>query len=157
MKNFETQLKGTPLLLNARFSKKELVQLSEVRGLLEASAVKWATERAEDVELYDLMAMVEDDYLKISYQIVECRIAFWEHDIKFHKAIIKLSRNKQLLAIYQRFYGMIAQSTIKVISFAGRPEQALDEHMDIVRLMVHRKGDLAAKAMRNHITETFFN
>lgn len=134
-----------------KISRQELAQLFEIRSILEVNAVKWATERAGDYELYNLLALAEEDSLKITYNIVECKIALWEHDTRFHSAIFKLAGNNMLLKIVKEICGLMAKSRQKTLLIPGRAKKSLDEHIEIARLMAQRNTAKAAEAMRSHI------
>ena len=136
---------------SAHISRRELAQLFEVRKVIEANAVKWATERAGDAELYNLLALVEEDFLSITYQIIECKIALWEHDTRFHAAIFRLAGNAALLKALQEIAGLMAKSRQKTLFIPGRARKSLHQHIQIARLMARRKAPEAAKAMQSHI------
>ena len=134
----------------AKFSKKEIEDLFEVREALEIKAAYCATRRANKDEMDELgKAMEEKERLFRKGVIVD----FGHPQFDFHLGIIKLSKNERLISIWQTLQNqlLLMRTTSKMI--AKRYLITSKEHEEI--LVSLRNGDFGQveTLLKSHLSK----
>lgn len=132
-------------------SLEELLQIYEVREILEGLACRLAAQHMPDAEIAELKALL----VKHAEQIAEYdgRVYIQEEgNVDFHYRVIHGSHNAVLInmlcgELYHRVRIYRGQFSIT----EGRPQQALAEHQRILDAIEARDGELAEFLMRRHI------
>ncbi len=128
-----------------RFSKREMVDLYEVRVALEGLAVRLAAERTDGAEV---------DRLERIFHGVDVRSTpaalrrYVELDREFHWRLVELSGNRQLVTalkainmlIFAYQYGLLARTI----------SASLREHRQILKALRVRDGEACERLMRAH-------
>ena len=127
-----------------RFTKREMVDLYEVRVALEGLAARLAAARIGEPELDELEAMFRGVDTKPSPSALR---RYTELDRQFHWRIVELSGNKQLAN---------ALNSIHMRSFAfqyglARPmSESIKEHREFLKALRAHDGDTCERLMRRH-------
>jgi len=132
----------------ADISLKEVADVFEIRGALEALAASLATERATEDEIEQMERLLVELGKSVEAQDIEAVV---DLDTRFHDALYKASRNErlgQLLSLLreqiQRFRGL-------TLSSPSRMQVALEEHRALLEAVAARDAQAAAQFAANHI------
>ncbi|MCH8500219.1 MAG: GntR family transcriptional regulator [Marinobacter sp.] len=129
----------------------ELIELYQVREIMEGLAARQAAERMTDQEIQELLAMLDSHEQAIEQAGGQ---AYYqeEGDYDFHYRIATGSRNTQLSRmLLGDLYYMVRLYRYRLSTSAGRPHKALKEHRQIAEAIAARDGELAAFLMQRHI------
>lgn len=137
----------TPLLSHTYLGEKSIMELIELRQIMEPNATKLACEKAsdEDVErlreLYERMVKSQDD-LQV----------FGRLDCDFHNEIARISQNSYLLKIYEIIADVLLYAFAEIVVKRGN-EAGLKYHKQIVEAFAAHDAALAQKVMEEHMTD----
>jgi GntR family transcriptional regulator, transcriptional repressor for pyruvate dehydrogenase complex len=120
--------------------------LVEMRKLLEIDAVRLACERAGERHFAEMEKIINQAEQKIK----EGGIAA-EEDYLFHRAICRSSRNSVLHRIWVPVVEYSKPTREESLSRAGRPENAIMEHREILDAIRERKEARAVANMLRHL------
>ncbi len=131
-----------------RKSKQEILQIICVWGALESLAARLGCGNASDEEIMGLRKMFVnlDDPERAKAAIDE----YSDENIRFHQAIIKLSKCELLTEITEGLF--IHMQAIRLRSLKGRDRVAgsVVDHLHIIEAMEKRDAELAEKLVREH-------
>ena len=137
----------TPLLSYTFLSEKSMVELIEMRQVMEPNVTRLACEKAseEDVaglqELYEQMVAHQDDLQQ-----------FARLDCDFHNEIARISQNSYLLKIYEIIADVLLHAFSDIVSKRGN-EAGLKYHKQIVEAFAARDAVRARDAMSEHMDD----
>lgn len=125
---------------------KQVFDLYELRGAIEAAAARIACQRAEDSGLAQL-----DDLCETDEDIIESlpNSTLIDRDEAFHEALVGASGNDEMVRSLK-----LVNSQIRFIRGLDRETKHLrseSEHRDIARAMIARDADQAADLLASHI------
>ncbi len=139
-----------PLAWVLSMEKDMVLELLEVRKILETQAVVLAAERAEPEEIMDMREALEE--MKKDLQAGRLGDS---SDHSFHYAIARGTRNKILIrlmnAISDTMYQTLRASRIKLYESEGVPERLYKEHEDIFKAIESKTPDEACRFMLKHL------
>ncbi|WP_126975171.1 GntR family transcriptional regulator [Frigidibacter oleivorans] len=123
----------------------EVVELYEMRSVLEGTAGRLAARAASDVELAELAAL--NDALAASDPGPQAR----ELNRQFHRTLLEAARNRFLvksMSALQKTLLILGPSTL---TEAERAVSAVEEHRAVLVALQARDGQAAEAAMRLHV------
>ncbi len=123
----------------------EVVELYEMRAVLEGTAARMAARVASDLELDELAALNAE--LAASKTSEEAAHLNW----LFHAMLLDIARNRFLLKSMQSLQKSLMILGRTTLSEGARTDQAAAEHEAILGAIKGRDGDAAELAMRKHI------
>ena len=134
----------------ADLSVKDILDVIEVRSVLEGLATSLAAERmtAEEVEELELISY----NFKRSFENKD-KIGMIEKDMEFHDAILRASRNPKLLQITQGLQEQVQRFRITYFSEYNQSENLLKEHQDILNAIVNRDVVKSQKVAQYHVEQ----
>jgi len=127
----------------------QIIELFEIRKMLETSAVRWVVENGTDEQIAELRKLVEASF--ISIQEVEHGSKLAQIDQEFHLFIAEISGNSILYRIMYNLIDLLEESRSFTINIPGRAIQSINDHSDIVEAIEERDAFLAEKRMFDHI------
>jgi DNA-binding GntR family transcriptional regulator len=134
---------------------RDVVELFEIREVLEAQACQLATERMRDDELDALDDLLDAHDLDPDSGRATSRESAAPD---FHTAIIRGSKNNQLFSLLcSELFDLLRIYRVKSSGEAGRTEVAFREHREIAGAMRARDAERAAYLMRKHIRKSRSN
>jgi len=132
----------------AGISMKDIHEVFEVRGALEALAASLAAERITPEELEEMERQMvkeaEETEANNLRNIVEV-------DATFHDLLYKAARNQRLLQFVSILQEQLHRFRSASLARPGRSKTALEEHKKIVEALAERDAVLAEKLAREHI------
>ncbi|MFQ8602883.1 MAG: FCD domain-containing protein [Anaerovoracaceae bacterium] len=128
-------------------SKEELIEIIEVRKILEAKATELACLNATDNEINELKGILME-YLQAIYNGELGN----EQDLKIHLKIAEMSRNKTLYGILSII--LTTDNSYTTFAYVTRAMEVdiTEWHTDIVDAIAGRNPDLARANMIKHLT-----
>lgn len=126
----------------------EAVEITEVRGALEALCARKAAERITDAgsqELRDLAQQMEDAVSRGD------RESYSACNQRLHAKIIEVSAQSTAAATIQRLRGQAVRFQFQLARQPGRPSVSLPQHLAIIEAVCRHDPEGAAEAMRLHL------
>jgi GntR family transcriptional repressor for pyruvate dehydrogenase complex len=139
--------KSIPLNDFLVLSNDEILDLLEVRLIIESAACRNAAERISEMELDQLRKLCRE--MEGSADRPD---NFMRCDLEFHKLIIKASGN----SILPKFFMLIRDLYSKQFTLSAYPhalKKAVVYHKEILAAIEHRNAELAVKHMVDHLKE----
>lgn len=132
----------------ADVSIKDILEVLEIRGVLEGLAASLAADRMTDEEL--------DELELISYQFKQFYQkddipGMIEKDVEFHDRIVNSSRNAKLNQILQGLREQIYRFRVTYISEYNKAKELVEEHQAILEALSQRDSERAAECATKHI------
>ena len=128
----------------------QLGEVDVVRAELEALAARLAARHAAPEEILVLREMVNKD-MKLLGNSRELSRA----NRRFHKQLHLASHNRYLIQQLEMVHRTMALMATTTFAIEGRDLIALDEHSAIITALESRDGDVAAEALKNHISMAY--
>lgn len=130
-----------------RKSKAEILEMITVWAALESMAARLITQNATDEEIATLRALCTT----FSGEAVKARIdEYSDTNIRFHQAILKLSKCNLLNEIAQGLFMHVRAIRARTISEKDRADRSIVDHMHIIEALEARDTDLAERLVREH-------
>lgn len=123
----------------------EIVELYEMRMVLEGTAARLAARSALDFEIDELMAI--NDELRRAPLGPPAQ----EMNRQFHRLLIETARNRYLVksvSALQKAMLILGPTTLGDLE---RQDEACAEHAQVIQAISARNGEAAEQGMRNHI------
>ncbi|MFY0618506.1 GntR family transcriptional regulator [Shimia sp.] len=123
----------------------EVMELYEMRVVLECTAARMAARVASDVEIAELAA-ISDDLAKVGKGIEASHL-----NRQFHRALLEAAKNRFLLKSMLGLHKAMLILGRTTLADSERFESAIAEHKAVINALMARDGDAAEAAMRAHI------
>jgi DNA-binding GntR family transcriptional regulator len=133
----------------ARFSRKEIAELYEMRKILEGAAVERAATRMDAETLRDLRKRADDLYSG-HHKEAEWKRRALDFDQHFHDTLARASGCVRLHEDVQR-YRLLVRAFCRITGTVQNLREALDEHLKVIKALQARNAEAARKAMAAHI------
>jgi DNA-binding GntR family transcriptional regulator len=124
----------------------EVMELYEMRSVLEGAAAKMAARSASAVEIEELSAINED-----LAQATDDPVRSAALNQRFHLALMDAARNRYLVRSVQGVHRNLLILGPTTLEEAGRAKAAVAEHSEILDAIAARDGASAEAAMRRHM------
>ena len=131
-------------------SRREIIELFEMKELLEGAAARLLAQRGRVTEI---------DLLEDNLRQADAAVARNDRERyaglvqEFHDLLIAGADNRKLEAHYQMLMNQLAYSRLVTTSLSrpGRPLQSDREHHRVLDLILEKDGDSAERVMREHV------
>lgn len=123
----------------------EMVELYEMRAVLEGTAARLAARAASDIELAELSALNAD--LALAAAGPQAR----ELNRQFHRMLIEAARNRFLLKSMNALQKTLLILGPTTLADPSRATAAVAEHAAVLAALQSRDGAAAEAAMRQHV------
>lgn len=129
----------------------QVLDLLEVRELLDARAAALAARRASGDEIAALRSLLE-----LQAQAVEANdlSALVATDVQFHNLIARISRNAVLAELAKGIINALHDDREAAFRIPGRPRRSLEEHRAVLEAIGGGDAEAAERLMRTHVQET---
>lgn len=132
----------------------DVIEIVQIRQALEGTAVKLATERADEDEL----AKLYNSFPKVeSFLKPEQYDDSYNAGEELHDFIVENCKNQRLSEMIKNMNSQFAMTTRLNANIRGRYQKAYREHMDIITAMLQRDGEAAENAMRKHLNNVLMS
>lgn len=123
----------------------ELLQVMEVRTVIEPSVAARAAQRARPVDLEDLAQLLHE----MSEKVTAKRLA--ELDRTFHLSIARATGNPLLVSLLERVGEIVDQSPHELLQSRSEHLATLSEHAAILQALCERDSEAAGAAALAHL------
>jgi DNA-binding FadR family transcriptional regulator len=131
------------------FHADEIVDVFEVRRILEVQAVRLACTRRTPDNIRELRAILNDTEKRLARkQTIE------REDEAFHLAIFAATKNDILLRVVKSFYEMSRQRRRVYFADHSRGRRSYDDHCKILDAIDGRRVGQAEQSMSEHLSQT---
>lgn len=137
-------------LMVATLDHNQVGELYVVRAELEGLAAYLASRHAAPEEIRVLYDMVESDRA-----FVDDPQKLSRANRRFHNQLHLASHNNFLITQLQQVHRAMALLAHTSLAADGRGEQALQEHLDIIRAIENKDGEGARQALKQHLSFAF--
>lgn len=132
----------------ADVSIKDILDVLEVRRVLDGLSASLAAERMTDEELEKLELISYNFKRHVENDDIEGMI---EKDMQFHDLIIHSTRNPKLIQIAQSLQEQVQRFRITYFSEYSNTKELLMEHQAILEAIANRDAAMAQKVAQKHI------
>jgi DNA-binding GntR family transcriptional regulator len=129
-------------------SPEQILEIYEVRILLEAQAARTAVERATSLDL-NRLRVIHEQAVAAEHEDDDGRARL---NRLFHQALWAASHNSALLNVIEHVFAQLHSRT--PLSSPGRWERILTEHGQLLQAITDRRADDAAAIATEHMTRT---
>jgi DNA-binding GntR family transcriptional regulator len=130
----------------SEIAQEDVEDLYAIRAVIEGLAARQAAENPDPAKRKTLRAILTE----LAGRTRDFR-QYHELSGQFHDAIVDLSKNRQLRAIYQGLAQHVSRMRTLSLAVRGRPEISLEGHRRIAEAILGGQGAEAELAMRAHI------
>ena len=144
---FVEEAEGKKFRVSA-ITKKNVMEISEVRELMECHAVQVAAQkrtRAQLLELKKLLKRMENNFFAKDFD------EFFENDLQFHSLIIHYSGNEILQEMTHQLMEKIQRIRYLTLYIDGRLDETLAEHANVVEYITRKDAEGAKRALSIHL------
>lgn len=123
----------------------EVIELYEMRAVLEGTAARLAARMALPVEIEELAAL--------NAQLAAAAVGApaQEANRQFHRTLIDAARNRYLLKTVSALQKTLLILGPTTLAEPERQEGAVSEHAEVIAALTARDGDAAELAMKRHV------
>ena len=140
-------VKATGFALQDLQAATNIIDLVEVREILECNAVRLAAQRADSEDI----DRIQNAFLKMKENMNDLN-RFIEHDFEFHIALARSSGNKLILEMMKRIVEKVHEEYDKFRPDAlFQRDKAILTAEQTVRSVANGEGEKAASAMQEHL------
>lgn len=125
---------------------REVIELYEIREVLEGTAARYAARHASELEIAEL-----EDLNEMMLKNGKDPIKVAEANRLFHHALYRTANNRYLIDALNSLSNSMALLGGTTLQYEGRPESAYEEHKDIIDNIRMGNADQADAAARHHI------
>ncbi|MGI9406191.1 MAG: GntR family transcriptional regulator [Hyphomicrobiaceae bacterium] len=130
-----------------RKSKPEILEMITVWAALESMAARIITQEALKPEIATLRDMFGAFEQESPAEHID---EYSDANIRFHQAIIAMSKNDLIARITDGFFMHVRAIRHRTIFDADRASQSIADHMDIITALEKREADRAGRLVREH-------
>jgi len=138
----------------SKLSTEDVHELFEIRALIEGHAVKKAAISATKAELRAIRELISEMEKLFNGDEFKDYYDFLDLDRQFHSMIVRLGRNKRLVAIYDQARTLIELTRASASRHAEGANLTRKRHIAISDGLMERDVNKAAKAIENHLKES---
>ena len=131
----------------ARKTKREILEMITVWAALESMAARLITRDATDADIARLRTMFgtfENDQIQANID------EYSETNIRFHQALLRLSRCELLNTVAENLFIHMRSIRARTIADDDRASRSIIDHMNIIEALERRDTELAENLARQH-------
>lgn len=140
--------RGDRGLIVRKSSANEIIDLYEVRVVLEAKAASVAASRRTPADI-GAMRRAAEKYRQIRDESADALV---EANREFHRAIWEASHNLAVIDLLDRLNMHLGRHSMTTLQYPGRYESSLEEHDTIIQAVTEGNPELAHEAAEKHFT-----
>lgn len=137
-----------PLATFLLHQKDRLLELLEVRDVIEPQMAYLAAKRATPEDIQKLEGILKEQEAQVAL-----RETAMEADTAFHHALAEAAKNGVLLRLVGGIVDLLAESREKALQTRGRPQSSLAMHREVLAAVKAGDARGAGRAMRRHIED----
>lgn len=126
-------------------NEKDLMDVYHLLSLLESDAARAVATQASDAQLQELAGLHD----QLAQNVGQTEV-FFSINEQFHLRLLEVANNRWRLNMVNDLRKVMKLNRQHSLLKAGRLEQSLAEHADIVQALLDRNAELAAQRMATH-------
>lgn len=126
----------------------EAVEITEVRGAVEALCASKAAERVTDEQVEQLQELAQHMRTAVEQ---DHREAYSEGNRTLHAMVVRISGQRTAARTIERLRGQAVRYQFQLSKQPGRPSVSLPQHLAIIDAVCARDPEAAARAMNEHL------
>lgn len=130
----------------AALTRPQIIELYDVREILEGSAAGFAAQHASRSEIASLKRIME-----LFSQSMDDPERLARLNREFHSAIYEAAHNRYLMRMLEELHEALTLLASTTLAMKGRPHMAAEEHAAIVAAIEDRNAEKAERLARRHI------
>jgi DNA-binding GntR family transcriptional regulator len=131
-----------------KITKQDIIELFELREILEMRATKNAVAFLSDEEIDELDSLISDSTSAVEHGNLS---RYLEIDIHFHDLLLKHAQNRRLVAFMESIRDLTYRERVLSIRSQTNVHETLREHQQIIKAIRKRDGELASQLMGEHL------
>lgn len=139
-----------PAKVQLNFGEKELLDLVNVRVILETAAVREAAVNASNEDLKKLLYHINNTRRCIKENQLDL---YYFEDYEFHKTIFNCTNNKVLINIFDFIVEILLEGIKTTARVPGSKTRGLKWHVEIYKKIKNRDSVGAEKALKQHLIQ----
>lgn len=132
----------------AEITRRDLIELFEIRQLLESHATKRAAAQLTDEDLAFIDQLLEQARAAVAQGDLA---RFQETEIAFHDFFVEHAQNRRLLALMASIRDLTYRQRVLSLASVENVRQSLVEHQRIAEALRQRDPELAGRRMAEHM------
>jgi len=133
------------------FAIEDILEIGEVRELIEAHAIRKAVERRTPEVLAQLQAILDECAPLV--EAFDLR-SLNRLDVEFHRLIVRASGNRRLIHIFDMLHDQFQVVRWRLAYLRSRPQTTYQQHQQILALFATGDAVEAERHLRRHIQNT---
>ena len=133
----------------AEITRRDLIELFEIRQLLEGHAAKRAAAQLTDEDLAFVDRLLDQARAAVAQGDLA---GFQETEIAFHDFFVEHAQNRRLLALMASIRDLTYRQRVLSLASVENVRQSLVEHQRIAEALHQRDPELAGQRMAEHMT-----
>jgi GntR family transcriptional regulator, transcriptional repressor for pyruvate dehydrogenase complex len=129
-------------------SRKGLLELLEVRQILEPQIAALAAQRAQPADIEELQHILDDVARLLERNRYDDAV---RSIISFHRVVTRATGNRLLQRLMNAISGLLAESMRETLRIPGRPARSAEGHRQILAAITAHDAAAAESAMARHI------
>jgi GntR family transcriptional regulator, transcriptional repressor for pyruvate dehydrogenase complex len=126
-----------------------LIELFNIREVLESTAAKWATVSATEEEIAELGKIIAEQEKAYAEPVDYDRLKYL--DTTFHMTVVKMAHNRFLTQTFGALQDIIDEGMETTLRVPGRLEVSRNDHHRIFDAICAHDSEAAATAAQSHI------
>ncbi|MDZ7838210.1 MAG: FCD domain-containing protein [Actinomycetota bacterium] len=139
-----------PAKVHLNVGKQELLDLVNVRLILETAAVRDAVVNASQQDLSKLLDHINNTKRCIKENRTDL---YYFEDYEFHKTIFNCTRNKVLINIFDFIFEILVEGIKTTARVPGSKDRGLKWHKQIYKKIKNKDVEGAERALRSHLIQ----
>lgn len=132
----------------AKFSKQDIVEITELRTMIESRAFIHAIDYMEDSHFRELDKITEKMRIEVAKENWK---GLFDLDMKFHSYVVNLSGNSRITKIYNSLQVQIRTVLMNLEQFYSSFQSFYDEHVDLLAGLKTKDSQIVESKIDKHI------
>ncbi|HLR52787.1 MAG TPA: GntR family transcriptional regulator [Candidatus Avamphibacillus sp.] len=135
------------------YNENDIFEIYSLRAMLEAFAIRLATQRASQNEIDEMESIYKRMKKKLQDDSV---ISITDDSTKIHDFIFKMSKHERLIQVNEEISFQVAVVN-SILGTKYTKKREVEEHKELIEVIKNGNPDEAEKVMRNHIYRSYKN
>lgn len=132
-------------------SQKDVVDIYQIRSLLEGMCTRWATFHITEKQIEELEEIVMLSEFQLTKQREGQALQVSNLDGRFHQVLYEASNSRIMSHVLKDFHKYVQMARVKSVREGDRAEKSIQEHKEILEAVKNREADRAEKLANAHI------
>lgn len=145
---FDPEKMVKPLSYLLYLTKENILDLHEIRSILEIETTGLAVKRCSDEQLQQIGEFVE----RMEKSVEQDHNVFMEYDAKFHALVCNAANNPALARLMKFIFQILHEALKSILLLPEGRRKVIEDHSEIYKAFVKRDYQAARNAAKRHLT-----